>query len=514
MKKNIKILIIVFILFIVSMAVHYYPVYKKGYSFGIYANNLILARNFAETGEFKIESSENIILSSDLVKDKGIEYNPGNELTYMIYGYVFKYFGFNENMPLYFSIILWALSGTILFFLIKKLFNLKVAVIFGVVDIFLPVLLQGVLLAGFYEWAILFFSIGLWFFFANKKVTLNLIFAGFFLGLSILCRNAFAVSALVLVFFEFYRHKNIKQLLYLILPVILVAGLFFGNNNDYLAKQDLNFSNYGHLYPDPYTFHYEKDEYLQSIAGSSNSLFSEYLLKYGQKVSLQNQVIMYLDSIRFYPKEFIKLIVSGGPLIVLLMFLGLLYLFRDNKKMFKLFIFWIAVWYVILVILKTNNWDHFIELRFLIVLLVALGVYYLFDFIFKLSIKNNFKYVILILISGCVILHFIDCDKWMLHEEYNTSNMEAVTNFVQIIKKQNLTNQDVIALDYHPGVAFALNYYTNKNFVYFHPETIKKLLAENKLQFAFEKFGVTHIIGFDDNLISQVQLKSNVKVIQ
>ena len=48
-------------------------------------------------------------------------------------------------------------------------------------------------------------------------------------------------------------------------------------NTDYLPKDDMNFSNYGHLYPDPYTFHFEKESYLNSIQNISNSLFSDVL---------------------------------------------------------------------------------------------------------------------------------------------------------------------------------------------------------------------------------------------
>ncbi len=522
MNKKIKILLIVLVLFVVSMAVHYYPVYKKDYSFGFNGGNLILARNFAETGQFNLESPENVILNSQLSAEEGMYYNPGNELTYIIYGNIFKYFGFQKNLALYLSILLWALSGTILFFLVKKLFNLKTAIIFGVVTIFLPFILQGVLISGFYEWAILFFSIALFLFFNIKEkfFWLNLILAGIFFSLAVLCRNVFVVSVIPFVIYEFYRHRSIKKLLYLLLPIILILGIFFGSTivsgqkSDYLSKEDSNFSNYSHLYPDPYTFHFEKEEYLETIQGTSNSMFSEYLLKYDQKVSLKNQIIMYFASIKFYPKEFIKLIISGGPLIILLMFLGIYYLFKKDKRLFKLFMLWFVVWYVLLVILKTNNWDHFLELSWPIGLLIALGIYYLFDFICKLEIKKNFKYLALVLISLCIILHFMQANKWMLHEEYNTSNIDTVMALVPFIDNADIGNKDVVVTSHHPGTPLILNYYTNKNFIYFHTETIKKLLAEESLQSAFQKFGVTHIVGFDNDLSNQIYTQTSVNIIK
>jgi len=102
----------------------------------------------------------------------------------------------------------------------------------------------------------------------------------------------------------------------------------------------------------------------------------------------------------------------------------------------------------------------------------------------------------------------------MLHEEYNTSNMKIVMSFVDIIEKEDLNNKNIIATDYHPSVPLALNYYTNKNFIYFHPETIKRLLAENSLQSVFDKFRVSHIIGFENDLNNQIHNQTQVIVIK
>ncbi|MFH1610427.1 MAG: glycosyltransferase family 39 protein [Patescibacteria group bacterium] len=522
MNKNVKILLIVLVLFVASLAIYYYPVYKKGYSFGFNGGNLILARNFAETGQYNTESPQNIILNSQLSAQEGMRYNPGNELTYTIYGYIFKHFGFQQQLPLFISIFLWSLSSVLLFFLVKKQFNLKVAVIFGVVSIFLPVILQGVLTGGFYEWAVLCFSIALCLFFNIKErfSWLSLVLAGVFFALSILCRSAFIVSVIPFVIFEFYRNRSIKKLVYLSLPIILILGLFFGRGmldkekSGYFSGENLNFVDYSHLYPDPYTFHFEKEQYLKELEGTSNTMFSQFLLKYGEKVSLKNQIIMYLGSAKFYPKEFLKLIISGGPLILLLMFFGFLYLFKKNKQLFKFFILWFIIWYVLLVILKTNNWDHFLELSWPIVLLISLGIYSLFDFIYKSDLKKNLKYILFVLISLCIVLHFIQANKWMLHEEYNTSNIDSIIVFTSLVEKESLSNKDIIAVGWEKGMPFALNYLTNKNFVYFHPETVKKLLAENSLQSAFDKFGVTHIIAFDHELTREIQENSQVKVIK
>ena len=87
-------------------------------------------------------------------------------------------------------------------------------------------------------------------------------------------------------------------------------------------------------------------------------------------------------------------------------------------------------------------------------------------------------------------------------------------SFVDIIEKEDLNDKNIIATGYHPSVPLALNYYTNKNFIYFHPETIKKLLAEKSLQSAFDKFGVSHIIGFENDLNNQIHNQTTVNIIK
>ena len=132
MKKNIVLILIC--LFLLSTVIHFIPIWKKGYSFNPMGGDLILARNFALTGEYKVENEKNIVLSSARVENDGISCDWGNRLTAVIYGQVFKIFGFKQNLPLYFSLILWSLTGSLLFLLVLRLFNLKTAVVFGLID--------------------------------------------------------------------------------------------------------------------------------------------------------------------------------------------------------------------------------------------------------------------------------------------------------------------------------------------------------------------------------------------
>ncbi|MFH1671588.1 MAG: hypothetical protein ABH889_02345 [Candidatus Portnoybacteria bacterium] len=514
MKRNVVLIII--ILFLLSLVVHFYPVFKKGYSFDSFGGNLILARNFALTDQFKIESEKNIYLSSERIEQEGIYCDWGNKLTPYIYGWVFKVLGFNQNLPLYFALILWSLSGVILFLVVLRLFNLKVALIFGLIDIFTPVFAQGSLMAGFYEWAVLFFSLGLLTYLWPKKEKegknswLSLLLTSLFFGLASLARNVFLLSFIPFAIYDFWQNKSYKRLLVFAMPFIIIWGIYLvpgylvGSPNAYLSPQDTSFNYYGHLFPDPYTYHFEKEEHLESVLGDYDVYFSEYLLKYDYPVSFTDRLRLYLESALFYPKEISRITVLGGPLILLLLMAGLIYLYREKRYLFKLFVLWGIVWYFLLIVLKTNNWDHFMELRLPIALSISLGVVWLTDHIMGLSFSKNIKYLVIAVFLLFLIFHFGLSNKWMLHEEYGTSKADVIRELAQVINREQLDKQnDVIAVNIHP-VLQALNYYTDQNIIYFSSQTVERLLEQNKLTEAFKEFGVTKIIGFDPDLSQRI----------
>lgn len=101
----------------------------------------------------------------------------------------------------------------------------------------------------------------------------------------------------------------------------------------------------------------------------------------------------------------------------------------------------------------------------------------------------------------------------MFHEEYTTGLMGETMAEVELINKVGLTNNDVIAYPGHPTAMYNINYYTDRNIVRFDPETIKKLINQGKLKFAFDYFGVTRIISYDEELTQKIVDSTEVKEI-
>jgi hypothetical protein len=78
------------------------------------------------------------------------------------------------------------------------------------------------------------------------------------------------------------------------------------------------------------------------------------------------------------------------------------------------------------------------------------------------------------------------------------------------INEQSINSVDVIAVgerSSHP----ILGYLTGKTVVYFSPDTIKRLIGENRLQDAFNQYNIKYVAGFDSMTSGLIKEKSSVK---
>jgi len=529
MRKNHLILLILAI-FILSLAVNYWPIYHKGFSYKFSADNLILARNLSLADKYSITDEKNIVLSSALVAERGVDYNSNNILTPLIYGKLFDLFGFRPNLPLYVSLILYAFSVVLLFLLVLRRFNLYTALFFSAIYIFSPFIIGGAIWFGFYEWAVLFFSIGIVIYFWNENPkTWRLIISSIFFGLAALARNAFLVSFIALLIYDFYSNfiykkdwKLLKQWLFpavkrifiFVLPVVLLWGGvmikdYLGDRNNPYIKLVETYDD--HLFPDPYTYHFEKEQYIEHLKSVAQEDQINGLIGYGYLDSWGARIKMHFISLKYYINYFFRQPTLGGPVIIFFLILGIIFLYRKDKKLFVLPVFWIVFLFLILIGLRTTNEDHFIEIAFPLILLTAVGLVGSMDWL-KQVVKNHVNFIFLAsLIILVLFVHLIQSDKWMFHENYLYTGTQQKEDLLTIIKNvQNIGIDEVIVV---PGDCLFFNYYTDYNCVNFAPETVKKLLSENKLQWAFGQFGVTRVAGFGELLNERIAGVTNVQVI-
>lgn len=524
MKSN-KLGLIAFsaLVFLLSLAANYFPLFYRGYSYSFEVDNLILARNLSLAEKYSLDDNKNVILNSSRIAVEGIESKFGNKLTPVFYGYLFKFFGFHNSLPVWASLILFSLVNVILFLIVVFLFNLKAGLIFAFLEIVSPLVLQNSIRFGTYEWAAFFLAFATLFYLIRKKANWPiLLVVGALCALASLARNSFVISLVPFVIFDGWTYRSWKRLAFLLIPFILVWGLYLGGGwlrsgelkNSYLSSNETT-SAYMHIFPDSYTWNYERDEFVAKnfSQGAINYDVSEFLLLYGYDVSLRNQVKMYLSSAISYPRGLLAQITLGGALMIFFMGLGSAELFRRNIDLFRFVFLWTGSWYLFLIIMKSNHWGHFIMLEFPLFLLATLGIYRTIEFIQEQKFSQWAKYALTGGILLTIGLQLIESDKFMFHEKYLYARQEEPLKLVsKIASDAGLLDKtrDVVALGLSNPACSLVNYYNDVNCIYFAPATIKKLAQQNKLQWAFDQYGVTKVYGYETNLIREILAKAKV----
>ncbi len=538
---------------IIAVAVWYSPVLFKGYTISPIFDQIILGKNIAKTGMYAMENDLNIFLSSSLIEKEAHPSFLGNKLTGYLYALVFKLFGFlSWNQLILFSAILNAITLLIFAFLVFYLFNFRTSLIFSLIYIFLP-FIWVVVDGPCYEFALFFISLFFLFYFlgsprppsveaggeAGRKLkygSVLLVLSGLFLALAGLAREAFFLF-IPLFFIYFLLKKEKRMIIFVFIPLFVVLSIvylpdFLRSRNAYLEMipeikpsenlESNDFVSYGEFYPDPYTYHFDKENFLKEYANkrdSQNLMQSVYLQKgavnnvKADHITLGRRVLLGLFLLVNHMGAFISWEAVGGPFIFFLMLLGLYYLKKKQESLFWLFVYLISGIIFLLSFVFLAGRNHSIDFGWILALLAALGLLSLvtiFEVCFKLDKKKTFLLTGFIL--AIVLYNLLLAGHTYWGRVYDNKENLMVLNYASKIDKLNISDKDVIAVEGSGGYysALDLNYLKDKSVVVFQQGTIKKLLENDKLASAFRTFGVKYVAGYPEDLSKKILKVTNV----
>lgn len=544
----VKGLFLIIILFL-ACGVWYSPIIFKGYPSQTISSRTTLVRNYYKTGVLADENDLKVTLASSLIEEQGHPLSISEYFEEFLHAQVFKIFGApSYNGVILLSVVLLALSLVLFTISVLYLFNLKTAVVFSLIYIFIPfswaVSTQRI---GSYEFGFLFLSLFLIFYFwgigrnrqllrsdsfdtaqdrsgqalrrgsgqARKFSVFLFIVSGIFFALAGFAKPAFFVLASA--FFIFLAlNKFKKQLIYIFVPfVILLAVVWMPSiirgENAYFslvtkkASQESAFSGAFHLFPDSYTYHFGKDEFFERLKnqdlGMIEGVETKKILanlgfrKFG--ISDRFKVSSYILSKHFF--RFISLEEFGGPLITLLAILGFFYLRKKYRYIYRLSVYLLAISYFIFCYIVTVSRTHLMDFVWILVLAVTLGLFYLIDILkqyFGIGGKKAIFFEIIVI--GLVFYHLLLVNHVVLAREYDRDDVPRSLAYAQEIKNLSLygggspagreiKDSEVIAI---PGdfsnQAATLNYLTDKSFIIFKSSTLKKLLSDPSTSAPFD----------------------------
>jgi hypothetical protein len=560
-KRKILIIFVFLTIACLAVLVWYAPIIFKGYNFTTTGSDaLVRARNFALSGRYSSESDLNVILAPSLIASQGAESNQGNKLATVFHGYLIKFFNLdNNNVVVLANCFVLALSLLFLSLAIYYTFGFRTAFFFSLIYIFLPTVwrLPQVMVA--HQSPLLWFSLFFLFFSLGSRGFIRedfnfkffphglfLFWAGIFLALGCLSKESFLVFAAILFFFLIWHKPIRKYVLYIFIPFTLLLAVFWlpsfmVGKNIYLSSfssqtdQKLggaDFGYYAHLYPDPYTYHFDKENFLDHKFNLTNLDTMERLGREKILINTGQLPISFLEKIKIglslfcrHLFRFFSITEIGGPFIFLLFFLGLAVLgfkeyffsaedetqIEDKIEKIGARTYWLKfISCVVLFSFLFLSFAHFggrnylMEFAWLIALGVALGMILLVEQLNKRFVNWPRKIMELFLLL-IVIYNLVLCGHVMWGQSYNQSEIPLLAVYINKIKNTQLNEESIIAMPVvSAGCAYNINFNTGRSVVVFAPETITQLLENKKLEEIFKKFKVTHLLGYTPELTVKI----------
>lgn len=515
MSTGVKKFLLAVVIFGISVAGPSYTLIKKGYTPGADYMNLVEARNYALGGTYRSENSINTLLSSEQSVQNGVVTGIPNPLTPILYGHIFSWFGFNPNLPFWLSIFLFGLFSVIIFYLTANLFGIMSGFFAGITSALMPSMTVGVLYGGLYEWAMLFFGIALWSYFGSKKGQFSagysrVFISGIFFALAALARNAFSISFIPIFLFDAWHTRSFKRSAALLVPFLIIFGStltpfsWLDAPNGYTSNVNKPWTQIGHFYNDPYTYNFNRESYKNNLLSDPEKLDRvgiSYAIYFGYPVTFGQRLKVFKDSALFYVSDTVSLTSTGGVVVLFLAAIGAVWLWKNQRVMAKFFGVWFATWLLLLIYSRTANWDHSMEIVFIIASLVGLGCSRLVGLIRQEGFSKNIS---ILTVAILLIGHLSAGNQWRLFDEYRSSRISSGVEIVESVNQGNFDKKSVIAIGTRSEVAYMVNYKTDRSTVYFHPDTLASF-SEPQLREAFAKYGVTHAAGFEDEDLERMK---------
>ena len=543
-KKLLNLISLLVIISALAAVVWSAPVLFKGYSVMEMWKSSLLARNLSQEGFFGAESSQNVFLASSLVKEQGQESTESNRLTPVILAQIFKLTGLPQYENLIFvSIAILILALVIFTVVVYYLFDLKTAALFAFIYIFLPFnWWYAPYNIGTYEIGLVFFSLFFLFYFISQKSEfkyryLLISLAGIFLALAGMSKGAFLVAAPVFLLYLFFK-KEKKYLFFLFVPFLIILSVFWlpgmvsGKNSfystyflkDQVSEGEKSFLSWGfltHLYPDPYTYYFAREEYLDTHYLDLSSLETNFIERASLIKKASNagiEIPSFLDRVKLGNILFIRHISRfmaiediGGPLVFFLFILGFSFLKKKERGLFNLFSFWI-IFSLLIFALTLIGRNHLIDFGWIIALAVALGLIFFTNILSQyFQITGKTRTVAGILLTLLVLYSLVLGNHVLWGRIYDQPHHLEIPTYVREVNSLDIADKDVIAIGLDEYKINRLNYQTDKSMVVFAPKTLKKLIEESKVQFAFDQFNVQYILGYSPELTEEILSSSQVQ---
>jgi hypothetical protein len=297
--------------------------------------------------------------------------------------------------------------------------------------------------------------------------------------------------------------------------------LFF-NEKDVKVEEGTDFGDYAHLYPDPYTFHFNRENFLNEYNSlrQGNALDSigrignlKVAVNMGQaSANLLERGEIGLSIMARHLGRFVSMEEVGGPIILLFMILGFIWLRKRATFFANLSLWWIGAAVLLLSFATLAQRSHLMDFGWVLAMFLALGVSGLSAMVSQNFTLNRKKEMILLIFLVLIVVYNLTLSTHIVFGRIY-DDRQALDNkvYAEKILQKNIGDNEAVAMP--ENMPYDLNFLTNKSIVVFRTQTIEKLIKEKKLQSALDSFNIKYIVGYSSILTKEIINNAKVESI-
>lgn len=493
---------------------------------------LLLARNFAATHLFSVTDALGRFLAPDMLLESGIPSAFDGRLSTMFIAFLSQWISW-DNQMMWTLVSCLIMSGALFFWwlTVARIRNVQEAWVSTVLMAFLPLYYQQAIAIDEYKLAFLFlfasFAAFVWLY--KSSTIAACIVSGILFGLSIASKDVFLIFVPWFVLWHVWtKRKKWKKAVGLSFLFLFFSGLvyitpYLGDIQKYGYPININLArvwpsaetiqedNYLHLYPDPYTYFFDRERFdAEFVENLKSATLIQKLQSYKvmQNFDVGNPSLLlslFNSSWIFVHHQFnwFHQPTVGGIFMWLFILIGIAVLWKKEKQLvYMLLGLMISTELVIRFILHYAR-DHTMDTAWVLVLFAAIGAIEVANLLsakWKKVGSTRMLSLLVLLLS----LHLLQVNR----AEFGRVYAKATTSSKVTVAKQiqnTLNPGSIIAVPYSSSVAQQLSYLSERTLVIFAPETVTRLIEEGKLEAIFEMYGITHLAGYEHQLVDAIQ---------
>jgi hypothetical protein len=478
------------------------PVLVMGDGFGFFP--YLEARNFAETGMFSFGDSLGRLLSTNMIPTTGVPSASDGRLSRVFIAWLSQGISWGD-------LVSWTIAGSIVLAIgmlcwwsvVYRLLDKRTAWVTLFVTALLPVYFREAVWFDNYNLALtcLAASGAAFVWLKDKRPMAALLLAGLLFGASVSAKDVFLIMIpwIGVTFLLKKQWKGGAVFFVAALAVYMVPYMSDISTLGYPVNQNLarvwpeaeTIANetYLHLYPDPYTYHFDREAFDEKFiaAADSKSLSDrmrdeKVMLSYGladgifRRVRLGTYLILH-DVPSFFQRQTV-----GGVFLWIFALPGFIALYKRERRLVLWLLGLIASMYIVIRFVLMYEREHFMNIAWIYALFVGYGITEI-----STMQKHVRTGVAAVVLTALCSLQLLQANRYEMAARYNKSNVAELRGTAEILR--GLPDDAVIALDMHPSSVESLALLSDRTLVLFRKETVEGS--------AFEKYGVTHALNYE-----------------